>query len=81
MRLVVTDRAQRDYDSLTANLKRRVDKQFELLLADVRHPSLRAKKYEGTGDVWQGRVDRSYRFFFQIDKDAYVILAILKHPK
>ena len=81
MKLVVSKRAQDDYNALSPNLQKRVDKQFSLLFADRRYPSLRAKKYEGMQAVWQGRIDRDYRFYFHIEVDAYVILTIVKHPK
>lgn len=78
MKLVVSKRAQDEYNALSPNLQKRVDKQFSLLLADLRYPSLRAKKYEGMHAVWQGRIDR---FYFHIGVDAYVILTIVKHPR
>ena len=81
MKIFLTPKADRDYDDLPPELQTRVEKQFGLLLADLRHPSIRAKKYDESNDVWQGRVNRSYRFYFQIVGDEYVILAIVPHPK
>jgi len=42
---------------------------------------LRAKKYDEANDVWQARVNRSWRFYFAIRGDEYVILSIIPHPK
>jgi mRNA-degrading endonuclease RelE of RelBE toxin-antitoxin system len=56
-------------------------KQIEYLRKDIRHPSLRAKKYGGTTDVWQARVTDTVRFYFQIMDDTYHLLDIRKHPK
>ena len=81
MKLFLTSKADRDYDDLPPSIQERVNKQFELLLSDLRHPSIRAKKYDESRDIWQGRVNRSYRFYFQIDGDTYIILAIIPHPK
>ena len=82
MRLELTKRARKDYDALESRLQTRVDKQLAFLLEDFRHPSLDAKKYVQRGrDVWQDRVDRSYRFYFLIEADVYVILRIIPHPK
>jgi mRNA-degrading endonuclease RelE of RelBE toxin-antitoxin system len=80
VRLVVTDRARQDYAGLPQTVQKRVSKQLAMLLKDKRHPSLQTKKYEGGGGVFQARVDRNYRFYFEIDGDAYVILTIIKHP-
>ena len=76
-----TTRAARDYDFLGHELQRHVDKQLDYLAANLRHPSLNAKKYDEARNVWQGRVTRDYRFYFSIEGETYLILAIRKHPK
>lgn len=81
MKFRLTDKAERDYNALLPSFQARVDKQLALLLQNLRHPSVQAKKYDEARDLWQGRVTRDYRFYFQIDGDTYVILAITKHPK
>ena len=55
--------------------------KLEFLLKDIRHPSLHAKKYDEVRGIWQARVDRNYRFYFLIERDAYIILDIRAHPK
>lgn len=73
---------KKDYASLPVDLKKKVKKQFRFLTQDLRHPSINAKKYPEGGDgVWQGRVDRSYRFYFTIEGDVYLVQAITPHPK
>lgn len=79
MRLIVTDRARKDYKGLPQRIQKRVSKQFRMLLKDKRYPSLHAKKYEGAGQVFQARVDSNYRFYFEIHGDVYIILTIVKH--
>ena len=34
------------------------------MLSDIRYPSLHAKKYDESGDLWQARVIRDWRFYF-----------------
>lgn len=51
------------------------------LLENLHHPSLRAKKYDEANDRWQARVNRSWRFYFIIEGDTYVILDVIPHPK
>ena len=51
-----------------------------------RRRSRRAKKYDKANDIWQARVNRSWRFYFVIRGDEYVILSIIilsiiPHPK
>jgi len=56
-------------------------KQVDRLVQNLRHPSLRAKKYNEAHDIWQARVTGVYRFYFVIQGDTYVLLDITKHPK
>jgi mRNA-degrading endonuclease RelE of RelBE toxin-antitoxin system len=65
MKVRFTNRADKDYAALSKNARKAFGKQLESLLANPRHPSLRAKKLEGSGDLWQARVDPSWRFYFQ----------------
>jgi mRNA-degrading endonuclease RelE of RelBE toxin-antitoxin system len=74
-------RAARDYKNLPPELRALVRKQLNLLRDNLRHPSLNAKKYGGTDGVWQGRVNRDYRFYFEIPDGAYRINSIVPHPK
>ena len=48
-------------------------KQVILLERDLRHPSLRAKKYDESSDIWQARINREWRFYFNIVDDTYII--------
>ena len=81
MKLRFTARADKDYGDLPASVRRAFAKQLGFLLFNLRHPSLQAKKYNETLDVWQGRVTRGWRFYFKIEGDEYVILSIIPHPK
>jgi plasmid maintenance system killer protein len=56
-------------------------KQAALLLESLRHPSLRAKKYDEARDLWQSRVNDDWRFYFTIEGDTYTLHTIRKHPK
>jgi hypothetical protein len=46
------------YDSLPAEVRALADKNFELLKADPKHPSLRLKR---VGDHWSVRVGNHFR--------------------
>lgn len=81
MKIRLSRRAVRDFESLSPALQGRVTKQFGILLTDLRHPSLRAKKYDERQGVWQARVTRDWRFYFTIEGDTYEIFSIIPHPK
>ena len=81
MKFRLSARAEKDYQALDARVKRRVEKQLGFLLENLRHNSLRAKKYDESRDIWQARVDRNYRMYFRIEEDTYLIISIQPHPK
>jgi mRNA-degrading endonuclease RelE of RelBE toxin-antitoxin system len=81
MRVVLTRRAARDLDNLPPRIQSTARKQFERLAQNIRHPSLRAKKYSESEDLWQGRVNRDYRFYFRIVADECRVQMIIPHPK
>lgn len=62
-------------------IQQKLVKQIDYLIHDLRHPSLRAKKYDESRGIWQARVDRHVRFYFLIEKDRYILLDIKQHPK
>jgi mRNA interferase RelE/StbE len=57
------------------------DKQVGLLLENLHHPSLRAKKYSAVQGIWQARVNRDWRFYFTIEGGEYHLHEIITHPK
>ncbi len=81
MKLEHTKKIKRTLSGFPKEIQEIFYKQIEYLRKDIRHPSLRAKKYGGTSDVWQARVTDNVRFYFQITGDTYRLLNIRKHPK
>jgi mRNA-degrading endonuclease RelE of RelBE toxin-antitoxin system len=63
------------------SVKRAFFKQVKLLEQNLRHPSLRAKKYDEAQHRWQARVNKGWRFYFTIANDRYQILKLIPHPK
>lgn len=81
MRIEISKQAAKAFEALPENVQCQVDKQFLLLIQNLRHTSLRAKKYKGVKNKWQARVNDNYRFYFWIHEDIYFIVSIRKHPK
>jgi len=81
MKRFLTPTAVRDYAGAPASVRKAFDKQSGLLTENLHHPSLRAKKYDETKDIWQARVNRSWRFYFTIDDDTYIVTRLIPHPK
>ena len=81
MRLLYTERFRRSYAGAPSSIQKRCAKQLALLLQNLRHPSLRAKKYDEMRDIWQARVNSGWRFYFVIRGDLYYLLDLIPHPK
>jgi mRNA-degrading endonuclease RelE of RelBE toxin-antitoxin system len=81
MRLVYSERFLKGLRAAPEDVQKAFLKQSELLLRDLQHPSLRAKKYDESRGIWQGRVNRAWRFYFSIEDDTYRMHAITPHPK
>jgi mRNA-degrading endonuclease RelE of RelBE toxin-antitoxin system len=81
MRLLYSERLLRSYEEAPREVQRAFDKQVQFLAENLRHPSLRAKKYDETRGIWQARVTGSWRFYFTIEGDAYHLHDIIPHPK
>ena len=81
MKLLFSAKALRDYQNSPERVQQAADKQLNFLLKNLKHSSLRAKKYDESKDVWQARITKDWRFYFQIRKDVYRIIMIIKHPK
>jgi len=48
-------------NALPKAIQAKANKQFQMLKADPRHPSLRFKKVSSKGNHWSVRVDADYR--------------------
>ena len=81
MRFHLSTKAQGEYEALTVPLRAVFQKQITFLVRDIRHPSLHAKRYDEKAELWQARMNRSWRFYFLIHKDIYYVVSIRKHPK
>ncbi len=81
MKLFYTERFRKSYADAPQLIQRAFDKQAIFLEGDLRHPSLRAKKYDETNDIWQARITRDWRLYFKIIDDTYYLLDMIPHPK
>ncbi len=81
MKLGYTRNALSALQQLPTPVRKTFYKQAAFLLANLHHPSLRAKKYSETDDKWQARVNRGWRFYFRIVGDVYIVTEIIPHPK
>jgi mRNA-degrading endonuclease RelE of RelBE toxin-antitoxin system len=81
MKVVYSDSVNEALQNAPLAVKKAFFKQIRLLEQNLRHPSLRAKKYDEGSDRWQARVNKDWRFYFIIRDDTYRILTLIPHPK
>lgn len=81
MRIFYSPEFKKALKRCSPEVEKKLYRQLKYLSRNLRHPSLRAKKYDEPKSVWQARVDRNYRFYFLINKGTYILLDIRTHPK
>ena len=81
MRVIYTPFFKEKLGECSKEIRQKLYKQVSYLEHNLRYSSLRAKKYSEIENIWQARVNRSYRFYFLIEGDTYVLLDIKQHPK
>lgn len=81
MPLVFTNRFRRAYQRLPQNVQAKVQKSLRLLDENPRHPSLQVKQIQGVKGIYEGRVDRKYRFSFEFDGDDLILRNVDNHDE
>jgi hypothetical protein len=81
MRAVLTEPFVDNLIAAPPAIQKRFGEQLAHLLRDLRHSSLRAKKYDESRGLWQARINDDWRFYFTIEGDAYVLRGLIPHPK
>ncbi|NUN98015.1 MAG: hypothetical protein HUU16_17775 [Candidatus Omnitrophica bacterium] len=66
---------------MTPSLQRRADTAIQQLRVNPHHPSLRTHKRAGEGNLWQARVTRSYRLYFELHGDTITLIDVGPHEK
>ena len=79
MRYSTTAHFDREFKKFSEEIRVAFRKQVQFLLGDIRHPSLRSKKYDEANGVWQARITGNVRLFFRIEGDVYRLLNIRRH--
>jgi mRNA interferase RelE/StbE len=65
MKIDYLPRAQKALEDLPASVRKAFFKQVKFLEQNLHHPSLHAKKYDESKDLWQARVTKGWRFYFK----------------
>lgn len=78
MKLIFSPNAAKQREKLPAEINKKFFKQTSFLLDNSKHPSLRARKMSGS-EIFEARIDRKYRFCYQIEDDEIMVLTVGPH--
>ena len=78
--ILLTKQAEKSFKLLPKKNQEKTRKQFELLLTNYRHPSLRARKMSGVNH-FEARINIHYRFTFSLVKEGILVLTIGLHDE
>lgn len=70
---------EQDYIRLPEQVQALMEKAIRLLGENPRHPSLRVRKMKGTEEIWEGRVTRSYRITFNLERNVIILRRVGTH--
>jgi mRNA-degrading endonuclease YafQ of YafQ-DinJ toxin-antitoxin module len=84
MRIIRTESFKQDFQALSGLIKRHTEQALRFFVANLRHPSVQAKKMEGQRDsegrdIWEARITQACRFTFVIDQDIYILRRVGPH--
>ena len=78
MKILFTQKAEKAFDKLPKEIKKKAIKQFNYLDINVHHPSLRVKKLVNLS-YFEARIDYQYRFVFEISENVLHIISLGPH--
>ncbi len=64
-----TEHFKKAFQALPKNVQEKAVKAFRLMAENPYHPSLQIKRVQGTEKIWEGRIDRQYRFTFEFVRE------------
>lgn len=76
-----TKRFTKAYHKLSREIQKKFNQKIKLFFENIRHPSLRVKKIQGTKNIWEGSIDSKYRFTFQITGNECIFRNIDNHDE
>lgn len=79
MKVRYTHTFKRGFNALPKDIQKQAEKQLQFLFTNFHHPSLRAKKIQGTINIWGARISKGYRFTFQKQSNMFILRKIGKH--
>lgn len=81
MHIETSSRFDRHYELLPPAIREKTDKAMRLLVADFRHPGLRAHPVRSHPGVFEAYVDDKYRMTFERRGDVFIMRNVDNHEE
>lgn len=81
-KIKLTDRFIELYKNLPESIRKKINRQIQLLSENPRHPSLQTKPIQGTNGIYEARVDIDYRLTYErLPDDTLLLRVVAKHDE
>jgi mRNA-degrading endonuclease RelE of RelBE toxin-antitoxin system len=79
-KIKLTDRFIELYKNLPKSIRKKINRQIQLLAENPRHPSLQTKPIQGTNGIFEARIDINYRLTYErLPDDTLLLRVVAKH--
>jgi mRNA-degrading endonuclease RelE of RelBE toxin-antitoxin system len=79
-KIKLTDRFIELYKNLPKSIRKKINRQIQLLAENPRHPSLQTKPIQGTNGIFEARVDINYRHTYErLPGDTLLLRVVAKY--
>lgn len=79
MKLIRTENFKKNFKGLSKEIQKSTEGKLRLLENDIWHPSLRVKKAKSREGVFEGSVNKNFRFLFTMSSESIMLLRIGTH--
>ncbi|HDQ04195.1 MAG TPA: hypothetical protein ENN23_06460 [Deltaproteobacteria bacterium] len=79
MDFIFTQRFKKSYKQLSKDEQKTLRKKLELMGENPHHPSLRTKKVQGTGAIFECSINMSVRLTWQYEGESILLRAVGNH--
>ena len=81
MQIIYSGQFEKDYKKLSVETKKQFKRKIKLLVRNPRHPSLRTKKIQGTGSIFESTINMGIRMTWQFVEDGFYLRNIGPHDR
>jgi len=70
---------KRGYKKLTPQSQKKINQTLLQMEADLKHSSLKVKKFKGTNSIWEARASKGLRITFNLKGNLIILRTVGEH--